>query len=404
MYIRCRQDGRIGLLMKDISIVKVVVDIGAGWGREALRGIAGYAHRHGPWKIEPVAPWINPTRLARACQNCSGVLAVVTHPAITDTLIQTGLPVVSMNHPDDRLPSVYQSDAAIGRCIVGYFADRGFSNLAYCSWSGGTKRADRERGFLGAVEERKLNGLIFRKRSQGRLPRGSSQQLMKDLAGWVEALPKPVGIMVENDRVGFDLLSVCYQARIGVPGQVAVVGVDNDDVWCDMAWPPLSSLAVPSREIGHRAAEMLDQLMRSEVLEENHVTVPPLHIVTRQSSDYYAVEDQLVAQALVFIRDHVGDRVTADDVAEYCAVSRRTLEYRFRDATQHSPWQHILDAQIDLAQKLLTETDLSIPDIAKASGFGSSRSLLSTFRKKVGQTPNGYRGQCRQSVPAQKLG
>lgn len=385
--------------MLAIPVINVIVDIGSGWGREAFRGIASFAHQHGPWKIEPLPLPINPRKVQRACRDCDGVLAVVTHPAVADVLIAGGLPVVGMNHPDDRLPSVYQSDMAIGQCVVDYLADRGFPHLAYCSWTGGSKRAEREDGFLRAVDARGLNGMVFRKRSQGRLPRSSSSQLMAELAKWVEALPKPVGIMAENDRVGFDLLSACHAAEIEVPGQVAVVGVDNDDVLCDMAWPPLSSLAVPSREIGRRAAEMLHQLMRGEPLEHNHVLVPPLHVVTRQSSDHDALEDRLVAKAIGFIRDHVGNRLTVDDVADHCGVSRRTLEYRFRDATDETPWQRILAAQVKLARQLLAETNLPMADIAAASGFSGTRQLLVTFRKQVGRSPSDYRLQFRRVVP-----
>src|SRR4029077_18917384 len=146
------------------------------------------------------------------------------------------------------------------------------------------------------------------------------------------ALPKPVGIFASNDVCGAQLSEVCHEAGLHMPEQVALVGVDNDDLFCELARPSLSSVAIPAERIGYEAAALLDRLLAGARPPRRPLLLPPVRLVARQSSDVVALDDADVAAALRVIRAHAHVPLRVADVLREVPVSRRALERRFRKA------------------------------------------------------------------------
>ncbi len=376
--------------MKHLPIIHVLVDLHQGWGRGLIRGVAAYAMQRGPWKLDYVPTSVSEKELKRVCRESDGVIATITHADAARTLTRTRTPVVSVSRIDARLPMVYQSDEQIGRAVVNHFVARGFRNLAFCGWPAHRLEAGRESGFVLATAEQGLVGQVYRAR-QTRPGRVTSRMALEHMAAWVGRLEKPVGIMAGNDERAFDLISACRLAEVEVPGQAAIVGVDNDELLCTLGPLGISSLAVPSQEIGYRAAKILAGLLRGGKPPGSSVVVPPLEVVARESSDVYAIPDTAVAACLRYLRDHVDQRVTVDELADFVGLSRRSLEYRFRDAVGHSPWQQIRRTQVEKAKRLLAETDLRMDEVARSSGFRDGRQLGATFKELEGERPSDYR-------------
>jgi LacI family transcriptional regulator len=199
------------------------------------------------------------------------------------------------------------------------------------------------------------------------------------LAKWMRRLPLPIALFAVTDFRGMKVLEMCRKLGLKVPAEVAVLGVDNDALFCNLEYPPLSSIAQPTYEIGYQAAEMLDKLMAGKVLKKKLIILPPIHVVVRQSSDITAVNDKVVADALAFIRAHAGEPITVKEVCGEVLVSRRLLEMRFQKELNCSPLEEIRRTRIARAKQLLTDTDMSMSEIAENSGFQSSARFSVVF-------------------------
>ncbi|MFI4876991.1 MAG: substrate-binding domain-containing protein, partial [Blastopirellula sp. JB062] len=211
------------------------------------------------------------------------------------------------------------------------------------------------------------------------------------MAAWIEKLPKPIGLMACYDIKGQQILDICRELEIAVPEQVAVIGVDNDRLLCDLCDPPLSSVIPDTRTTGYEAASLLDRQMDGERLSGEGIFVPPLGIATRQSTDVTATDDPIIAKAMQFIREHACDGINVHDVLSVVPLSRRVLEYRFKEAAGKTPHEALVSVRLDRVRQLLRETQLSMADIADRTGFEHVEYMSVAFRKKTGMSPSEYR-------------
>jgi len=211
------------------------------------------------------------------------------------------------------------------------------------------------------------------------------------LADWIKGLPKPVGLMACNDICGREVLQACASTGLHVPDDVAVVGVDNDELMCELSNPTLSSVALDLEKAGYEAARLLDGLMSGRFDNNHIVQVEPAYVVTRQSSDLIAQDDPCVAAALRFIKDHAGQAIAVSDVGEEVGVSRRTLERRFLRALGRSVYSEITRCRVERAKRLLVETDLPSYRVAGGAGFGSTKTFNRVFRRAGGVSPKEFR-------------
>ena len=212
---------------------------------------------------------------------------------------------------------------------------------------------------------------------------------------WVEHLPRPIGIMACYDIKAQQLLDVCRELDVAVPEEIAVVGVDDDRLLCDLANPPLSSVIPNSHRTGYKAASLLDRMMAGkDVLQEAHL-IEPLGIQIRQSSDTLAIDDPDVAAAVRFIREHATAGIDVSDVLQVVPLSRRTLESRFRRIVNRTPHQEIMRVRIERVKRLLSDTNYSLAEIAGRTGFEHVEYLSVAFKREVGQTPREFSRNAR---------
>jgi len=180
-----------------------------------------------------------------------------------------------------------------------------------------------------------------------------------------------------------------------VPDEVAVVAVDNDELLCELAHPPLSSVIPNTRRTGYEAAALLDRLMSGGKSRGETHLIPPLGVATRLSTDVLAIEDPHVSRAVRFIREHACDGINVQDVLRAVPQSRRLLEGRFRKLLGRTPHEEILRVQVQRVKQLLTETDLTLDAIAERTGFSHTEYLSVVFRREVGTPPGRFREQNR---------
>jgi LacI family transcriptional regulator len=211
------------------------------------------------------------------------------------------------------------------------------------------------------------------------------------VAAWLRLLPKLVGIMTCNDIRGHQVIEACLQAGLRVPDDVAVVGVDEDRLLCDLASPPLSSAVLNLERAGCQAAELLDGFMSGRTRKPQRILVKPLWVVPRRSTDVVAIQDGYVAAAVRFIRDNFRQTTTVDDVVTQTGASRRSLEIRLQRSLARSIRQELQRMRSAWSKKLAVETSLSAEKIAEVSGFSSLSYMSSVLQRELAMTLTEYR-------------
>jgi LacI family transcriptional regulator len=201
--------------------------------------------------------------------------------------------------------------------------------------------------------------------------------------------------MACHDLRGLQVLQVCRRIEIAVPDEVSVIGVDNDEILCSLSTPPLSSVAQDTYRIGYEAARLLDEWMAGERPEKG-MEIEPLGVITRQSSEGFALTDPLISRAMQFIRDHACDGINVDQILEVVPLSRRMLEHRFKKILGRTPHDEILKLQFERAKQLLTETSLPLTTIAERVGFRHAEYLSVAFKRRFGSPPGEYRNEHRR--------
>lgn len=214
------------------------------------------------------------------------------------------------------------------------------------------------------------------------------------LETWLTKLPKPTGLLCAYDIQAQVVLDTCRNLNLPVPEQLAVIGVDNDPLLCDLSHPSLTSVAPDARGAGFHAAQLLDDLMHGRSLSSrtSHL-MKPLGIVQRQSTDITAVSNSNIAEAIRFIRDHACDGINVSDVLSHVLLSRRTLESQFLQATGKTPHDMIATIRTDRVQRLLQQSELSLDEIANHTGFEHTEYMSVVFKKRFGISPGRYRRQ-----------
>ena len=212
------------------------------------------------------------------------------------------------------------------------------------------------------------------------------------MADWLKDLPKPIGIMACNDDKGQHVIEACKIAELRIPEDVAVVGVDNDDLICDLCDPPLTSVALNVEKAGYETARLLDFMMsnKKSTLNKN-IVVKPTYVRTRHSTDIIATEDKELTKAISFIRQNFRKDIKVEDVVESTLLSRRSLEQRFRNKLNRSINSEIRRIRVEHISKLLVETDLSISEIAYSLGFSSAEHISRYFQREKGKCPRDFR-------------
>jgi LacI family transcriptional regulator len=268
-----------------------------------------------------------------------------------------------------------------------HFGFAGYANYPFSQ--------EREAGFRQALVDRALSFSTYHERTLVAFdPAGHLWALDAQVRRWVESLPKPAGIFAANDVWGVQLVELCRQAGFRVPEDVALLGVDNDDLLCELARPSLSSISVPAGQIGFEAAATLHRLLSGRRAAKSAL-FPPVRVVARQSSDLLALDDPDVAAALQLIRRSERP-LQVLDVLKTVPVSRRALERRFAAHVGRGIGEEIRRVRLERAKELLARTMLPMTAVADRAGYSAVTRLCVAFRQATGQTPAAYRRRYRE--------
>lgn len=362
--------------------IGVMVNNMGGYARGVLRGVASYAFAKA-WECK--VEGVNSRGGLESPAEFDGWIIQALSADIAADLHRAGVPVVNVSSArgEDDLPSVVSDDLAVGRTGADYFLRLGFRHFAFYSPLDRQFARLRHEGFSTRLFETV----------------GQTNTLIKSVAELEPSLfqlRRPLALMAVNDTAALAVLETCRAHGVRVPDDVAILGVDNDDLVQSLAFPPLSSINLATDRIGFEAAALMERLLTGQRPKTiSRQLIPPTGVVTRQSTDVTATTDSDVALALRYIRDHAAAAISVEDVARGVTISRRQLERRFRDTLGRTVYDEIKRCRIDRAKQLLAETELTIPQVAMASGFSTASYFTVVFGEETGSTPGVYRKQVK---------
>lgn len=381
--------------------VALLVESSRAYGREVLSGVARFVREHDNWSVffqdlnlcDDTPAWLKTWK-------GDGIISRLENNDILNVINHLRVPVVYLRRVEAHAgaPRILTNNPEVSRLCFEHLKERGFHHFAYCGFNGADYSDERRKAFVDLVEQAGLRCHVY---ASGSHPEsadtaryeGLGLQDGGKLVNWIKQLPKPIGLMACNDMRGQQILDACRSIDIALPDDLAVIGVDNDEVLCNLSNPSLSSVAPNAERIGYEAALLLTRMMTGGKVPSGNVFVEPSGIVCRRSTEVLAIEDRQIASATRFIREHACEGIDVSDVLRAVPMSRSTLDRRFITILGCSPKDEILRVRLNRAKQLLAETDLPLALIAEKVGLEHVEHFSRIFKQRLGVTPSDFRSQ-----------
>jgi len=376
-----------------IRQIAVLVETEDSWGCSVIRGIADYSQNHGHWNLL-IDPRDHEQRSALPdLWAGDGIVARIGTRTQLEQIRDRAVPTVNVDTVFEGLEGIYDvmtDDQQRAAMAFAHLRDRGFGQFAFFAPPSRKYSTKRGREFVAAVKRAGFECLEYKPGYRvGRKIGWEEQQ--RRVSRWLSSLPSPVAIFTVDAQCGRQLAEICYVSNIRVPDDVAILAGDTDELMCDVCTPPLSSVAVAGRRIGYEAAALLDRKMQGQQLPTEPRMIPPEGVISRQSTDILAIDDDVVVHALRYIQSHAFHDISVKDILREVPISRRSLEIQFQKYLGRSPAEEIRRVRLEKGKTMLSRTELPIGEIALACGFSNATRFGVAFRKRFQQTPLEYR-------------
>jgi LacI family transcriptional regulator len=378
--------------------VALIYDARLAYDLQVMTGVAAYLQEGHYYSIYIEENALKDQRLPDLRSwDGDGIIADFDDPAVARLVVQSRLPTVAFGGgygwyaENSSIPYFYTNNERIAVLAAEHLAERGFRHFAYCGYAATPINGwsnERETAFRAHIERLGRTCDVFEDRSR-RPHQWASRQ--RAIGEWLRKLPKPVGVMAANDNRGRQVLEACRAYDLAVPDEIAVIGVDNDELLCRLSAPPLSSVEQGARGLGYAAAALLSDMMAGRRTRQRRFVIDPKGVVTRHSTDVLAIDEPKVAQAMAFIKEHAARGIKVPDVVAAVAISRSGLESRFGSVLGYTIRTAIRRTQLERARHLVQETEMPLKQVAAESGFKSIQHMTTVFVKAFGRTPATFR-------------
>lgn len=377
------------------------------YGRSLCEGVAAFAQECGNWAIVPVDDDgdLSVARLKRL----DGFIARLLDEDLVSLLEESGKPVVDVFYRKSR-PRVAVVDtdhAAVARMAAEHFLSRHFTSFAYCGYDGVRFSDARREAFVQTLSKRGFQCKCYMsptsaiKRFEDDVIRHERIGADSDNASikkFLLSLPPHTAVFCCHDRRAYQVLRICRTAKIEVPKDLAILGVDNDSLLCSFVSPMLSSIEPDAFHVGYESAKLLQQMIDSPALRKKppKIFIPPKDVAVRASSEVYPLDPPWLSDALVFIKRNVSKRLSASDVFERIGLSHTLVEGAFRSVLDTTVQKEIMQSRLDEAKHLLETTDLPVVELSKLSGFSSPQYFCRSFSAANKISPDAYRKRYKE--------
>ncbi|CAN5397810.1 DNA-binding transcriptional regulator [soil metagenome] len=389
---------------KNAPLVAIVLDISNVFGRSILRGVMKVASTERRWATHK--DFWRTTESLTKLPKCDGAIITALPPDQVPLVLSKIKHVVSCSGGADPtlMPVVSLDDVAVGAMGAEHLLNCQLEHFAFYpgGHSGWVTADNRRKGFINRLKSAGFDCHISPITLPPQ-PERLTHAHRPAVIAWLGKLPKPCGVLGLDDDSANDLAEACQEAGLSVPDQIAILGINNDDLTCELAWPPMSSIDAGFNRLGYHAARMLDRMMMGEKLkpEERVIRLPPLGVMQRVSTSLMAVSDPNLSDAVRYIREHACDPCTVHEVLRHVPISRRSLERQFADQFGRTPHDEITRVRIEQAKRLLVSSQLTLNEITERCGYSGVQNLARSFRKETGMTPAAYRRDSARGAPSE---
>ena len=375
--------------------VLVLIDSATEFSRRFLTGLIQYANENGPWTFYRLPSYY------KALYGESGIVERIKEWKIeaviaqweyegVDFLDQLDIPVFlqSYRNISGRFSKISGDYIGAGVMAAQFFAKRYFKNFAFYGNKNFFWSKARAEGYRREVERIRGNYYYFESELLDSM-QWSREHV--ELDNWLQGLPKPVALFACDDNFALQVSEMCKVNNINIPDELSLLGVDNDELICNLSHPSISSIVTDDENGGYQTGKMLQNLILNKNNIPFNINIDPVRIELRQSTEKYNISDSYVKTVLNYIHENIRLNISIDELTAIVPLSRRNLEKKFREATGTSVHQFILDKKVDLISTELLTTDKDLLDIAIETGFNDVRNVYRIFKKYTGYTPVSFR-------------
>lgn len=380
--------------------ILLLIDYSSEFSRKLLRGLVQYSQDYGPWifyrlpsyyKIlhgkQGVIEWVKDKKP-------DAIIAQWDHEG-SNLLKNLEIPVILQNYRkrSDYFSNLTGDYIGTGRMAARYFIDKKFKNFAFYGNKGVVWSRERAEGFMQEVQH--AGGNYFYFESEG-LSENEWSNSHTNLDDWLISLPKPIALLACDDRFALEVSEICKINDIHIPDEISLLGVDNDELICNLSDPPISSILLEVEKGGYKAGRLIHQQIKERKNIPFNIVIDPVRIEERKSTDKYNIENKHILKIVRYIEENLNSDLPIETLTELVPLSRRNLEVKFKKELGTSIYQFILKYRIEYFANLLANTDRSLFDIALECGFNDSKNISRVFKKMKGLSPAEYRKQCNQ--------
>lgn len=372
--------------------VTVAVVISEEFLRRLAGSLASMARRGTEFRIiDTHHPFSRIRQLIKASK--PAVVLTEWVPGNTPKLVKMGYPVIiaCTDYVFPNTVSLDVDDLAIGRTAAEYFLGAGYRSFGFVG-VGTPYSSQRMEGFLARLRTEGLAAAIHHEKElRTRHYLEIWREPSASLRNWLKSLPKPAAIFAAHDPVGRLVCEAGRELKLSIPEDIAVIGVNNDEMVCPLSNPPLSSIAIPWARLGAETGHWVQELAEGKTPPAGPVLFEPGGVVQRQSTTLLAVDDPDLRRVLQLMRERFEEPVTIEILCGELRLNRRTVERKFTQYLRASPWEILTRLRLDRAKTLLTTTDLPISRVAEHCGFNDAERFATAFRTRLGKSPSAFR-------------
>lgn len=387
--------------MENDNVIKILLltDFASGYSRDLLRGLVRYAKNRKGWTFYRMPMYYKmmhgDKEIIRWAKKWK-VNAIVAQINDIDVkaLAKMNIPIIVQNYKD-RIPGVCNLTGdymGTGVMAADYFIGLGYKSFAYYGIRESVWSRERFTGYENRLAESGFSVDAYFEKS-GRSDNWA--QDFEEIGQWLLSLPKNTAVFCCDDHYALHITETCRVFEIPVPDSLAVLGVDNDDMICNISHPTLSSIVINAQDGGYMAGKAIDELISMKVSDAANIILPPLQVITRGSTNKYAAQDKYVLRAIAYIEKNYADLISVNDLLALVPLSRRVFERRFKQETGTTIYQFLQNYRVGKFAALLLESDRSVEDIAISCGFTDTRNVSRVFYAHKNMTPTEFRKKCR---------
>jgi len=299
---------------------------------------------------------------------------------------ELNIPVVLQNyhHRSVTYSNLTGDYKGTGRMAAQFFAKRMFRNFAYFGVKGVVWSDERCEGYRQEVK--RIGGEFFSFESDKQ-----EDEIRMEVSQWLQELPKPVALFCCDDAHALFISETCRMNNIHIPEEIALLGVDNDELMCNISDPPISSIELEVERGGYSIGRLIHQQIKKEHEGTFNIVINPIRIELRQSTEKHNIKDPYILEVVKYIDSHYSSDLTIESLLANIPLSRRNFEVKFKNAMNTSIYQYILNCRCNHLADLLLTTDRPLADLAIEVGFKDYNNISRVFKKYKGCSPLEYR-------------